>query len=1053
MTKRILRWLSVLLLLIVLLFGAAVAFLYFKQDDIVSELLAEANADFVGRVQIDGSHISFLADFPLIDIDLEHLRIFENKSDTAAPILHIADTYVGFDLINILTGKMEIKKIHLENGRIDAVQYPDGSFNIARAFEPLRPIPFPEEAFHLNLKAVELVNIDVNKFNTETGLLIDVLFNRATTSLRSNDEHFYFGLDAHTEISLVLDGDTTFIHHKHIDLATELDFYSKTQTLSFQPTTASLEGAVFDMVGSVDFSRDVFLDLTFSGTKPNFDLFMAMAPPEMASTLKKYDNKGKIFFETTIKGSSANGHVPAIEARFGCQQADIRNIEVNKQLDDLNFSGYFTNGADRHPRTMELGIRDFSARPEAGLFKGDLLVKNFESPEIDLRLSSDFDLNFLAKFFGLTDLYDLEGRVELTMNFRDIIDLEHPERSIEKLNESYYTELLVENLSFGKESTELPIRDVNIHATMDGHRATIHRCTAMLGHSDISLSGSVDDLPAILHHTDKPVTAKLNVTSQLLDLYELNGSDTTSFNEQIKNLSLGLHFNASARAFTESPNLPVGEFFIDNLNATLTHYPHRLHDFHADVFIDPEDFRVIDFKGFIDQSDFHFSGKLRHYDLWFAEEPLGDTHVDFDLVSKKLQLHDIFSYGGENHVPEDYRHEELDDLRISGFADLHFKEGLQSTDITIRNFGTKMKSHQYSVRGFKGRVHLEKDHLVIDDFQGRMGHSDIRTTLHYYLGKDPEQRKRENKFELKSAHLDFDQLFMFAPPPAGKTPDPSHHDAGFNIYDLPFTHMTFEVDIAKLNYHKYLIENLSASLRTTPDHYLHVDRCSMEAADGSFDIKGYFNGSDPKRIYFDPDMRITNVDLDRLMLKFDNFGQDHLVSENLHGRISARVTGHLRMHKDLVPILDQSEVHMDLTVTEGRLEHFAMLDAMSDYFRDKNLKLVAFDTLSNHIDFTMGVFNIPRMTINSSLGFMQISGKQDADMNMDYYISVPWKLVTDAAASKLFGKNKETAEADQHDEIQYADPEKRIRYVNIRVKGNLDDYKITLEKNKAGKKK
>ena len=38
-----------------------------------------------------------------------------------------------------------------------------------------------------------------------------------------------------------------------------------------------------------------------------------------------------------------------------------------------------------------------------------------------------------------------------------------------------------------------------------------------------------------------------------------------------------------------------------------------------------------------------------------------------------LKLEDLFSYGGENYVPEDYRHEEFDDLKIHGFADLHFK--------------------------------------------------------------------------------------------------------------------------------------------------------------------------------------------------------------------------------------------------------------------------------------------------------------------------------------------------------------------------------------------
>ena len=66
-------------------------------------------------------------------------------------------------------------------------------------------------------------------------------------------------------------------------------------------------------------------------------------------------------------------------------------------------------------------------------------------------------------------------------------------------------------------------------------------------------------------------------------------------------------FQSSARAFTESVNLPEGEFFIRNLHAQLAHYPHEFHDFNADLYI--EDLRLIDFSGQLDSNDFHFSGR------------------------------------------------------------------------------------------------------------------------------------------------------------------------------------------------------------------------------------------------------------------------------------------------------------------------------------------------------------------------------------------------------------------------------------------------------------
>ena len=70
---------------------------------------------------------------------------------------------------------------------------------------------------------------------------------------------------------------------------------------------------------------------------------------------------------------------------------------------------------------------------------------------------------------------------------------------------------------------------------------------------------------------------------------------------------------------------------------------------------------------------------------------------------------------------------------------------------------------------------------------------------------------------------------------------------------------------------------------------------------------------------------------------------------------------------------------------------------------------------------------------------------------MEYYLSIPWKMVTKAASSRLFGKNKEEVSENQTDEIQYG--KDKQRYVNVKITGNDDGYKFTLRKPKKKKKK
>lgn len=1033
----------------VVLVAGAIGVVFWKQDYIVQQFITTANADFTGLLEVEGSHISPFANFPYISIDLDHVRVYENKAKDNEPLLDVRDAYLGFDLWTILRGKMEIKSVKLAYGMLHVVQHADGSINIANALSNKKEVTDASEEFHLDIQRIQLDHVDLTKVNEASGLLLETFINDATARFATSPAHVLVSLDSRFLLNVVMGADTTFIKHKHFDVNVKIDFDTQRQQLTLSPSQIQLERAEFNVDGSIDFANDADLNINVHGSKPNFDLFLAFAPEELAPVLDRYDNGGKIFFEATVKGKSTNGHTPRVNVDFGCEDAFINNRVSNKKLDQLFFKGNFNTGDKGELSTMAFSLQDFSARPEAGIFSGSLQVKNFESPDIALKLRSQFELGFLAQFFNITNLRDLSGKVALTMNFHDIVDLTRPERSIEKLNESYFTELEVENLSFTSPDFHLPLHHMDIKAHMDGHHAFIDHFRVQVGNSDVTISGDITDLPAILHHTVDPVRAQLKIASNFLDVRQLTSGDTFKakpVDEQISNLNMKFTFISSARAFTESPNLPVGEFFIDSLYARLSHYPHTLHDFHADVFVDSLDFRVVDFTGMIDKSDFHFSGRLKNYDLWFLTEPLGDTRVEFDLTSNLLQLHDMFAYGGENFVPQDYRHEEFRNLKVHGLADLHFKNGLKSVDVLMDKLEAQMKIHPMRFEKFRGRVHYEDQHLQVQNAEGKVGRTQFLLNLNYYLGSDSIVRKRDNHLSLVAPRLDFDELFAYQPPPATAA-TPATHESGFNIYDVPFSDMTFHFDIKHLNYHRYLIDDFFMRARTTRNHYIHVDTLSLAAAGGQLHGKGYFNGSDRNRIYFSPDIHIRKMDLDKLLFKFENFGQDHLVSENLHGQLSGRVRGKAHVHPDLVPIVDDSQLQLDLEVLNGRLDNYGVLMAMSDFFGNKDLSRVRFDTLSNHLDLDKGTLSVPAMTINSTLGFIEVSGRQDLNLNMEYYVRVPWRLVTQVARQKLFPPKADGSAND--DEIQYRDETKRVRFVNLKIAGTPDAYKISLERDKG----
>jgi len=1047
--KRFKVWKRILLLFFlfpILLIIIAICTIFIKQDDIVQGLISSLNNDFKGEIELKDSHITPFDNFPYVSVDLEGVRIYESKNDTSIVIADISEVFLGFNLITIFKGDLSINDIKLKDGAIDLVQHIDGSLNIENALSSRVDVKDVNEEFHLAIHEIELQNIDIHKLNEENNLIFDALINESDAKFVTSPEHVYVFFDSKFELNIIDKGDTTFIKHKHFELHTKLDYRTEEGILTLQPTKIQLENSEFEMEGSINFKDDVNLDIEVRGNKENYNLIFAMAPEELLPVLERYENSGNLFFDLHVKGKTANGHSAAINANFGCENGFFKHKIKNTKVDDLNFIGTYTNGASRNLQTSQLTIQDFSANPAEGQLSANLQVTNFEDPEVDFQVKTAFELNFLTSFFNLTDIKDLSGSVELELNFHDIINIDEPKHAISKLNESYQTELKIDKLKFKYGEYPTPIKNLDLLIKMQGHEAAIEYCNLQIGSSDIELDGEISDLPAIIHQTNKTIQTKLNIKSNLLNLYELTGFDSTAINEQIKNLQLQLNFKSSAQTLTVFENLPVGEFYIEDLNAELQHYPHAFHNFHADILIDKENLNILDFSGMVDKSDFLFTGKLKHYDLWFKDTLLGETEFDFNFKAKQLRLEDILAYNGENYVPKEYRHEELNGFIFHGNIKLNFKDSLESIDLNLDHFRAKMKIHPLKLKKFKGMVHYEKEHLLVEDFSGEIGESDLKTTLHYYLGENELVKKRDNFFSFTSNFLDVDELINYNALP-GKETKGEAHDSIFNLYELPFTNMSFFIDVKKLNYHQHGLSNFYTKMHTTPNHFLYIDTLYTSLAGGNVTTKGYFNGSNPDLIYFSPDMYLQKIDLDQVLLKFDNFGQDEIISENLHGEFTGYITGKIHMHTDLVPIIEDSEIHLDAHIENGRLENYGLLKDFSEYFKDKNLESVQFKTLENKIDMVNGVITVPKMTINSSLGFLEISGIQDANFNYEYNIRIPWKMVTQAAASKLFKRKQNSSNDNAKEGIQYGT--KKTKYVMLNLKGDSVDYKVSLLKKES----
>jgi hypothetical protein len=638
---------------------------------------------------------------------------------------------------------------------------------------------------------------------------------------------------------------------------------------------------------------------------------------------------------------------------------------------------------------------------------------------------------------------------------------------LNKLREGIQSKLTVEDLSFQIPGYPHAVRDMNIHAEMKDGRVSVDSASLKIGDSDLKFAGSISDVRAFLRERGRPITLKLNASSKHMMLPELLSYDTAlarRFKEEVRGFNVNLMLQTTVEQLLNPSPLPKGTFEIKNLRGSFTNYAHTLKNLGATVLINDTLLRIRDVTGMIDSSDLNFKGRIINYHLWFDEIKKGRTQIAFDFKSTRFAFRDVFSREVRKYLPRGYRREQLSNVWLRAKIDLKYDTVFRFAKAKVSNITAELKRHNLKLTEISGGVKYGSKILSFDTLRGKIGNSDFDISLKYYFkGIDRYNNKVANSLTFKSKFLDIDEMSHYdLAPKKGRSRrdttavavakvDSSQHAQAFNIFIIPFSDFNAQVDIAKIKYNRLWLKDVSARLRMLQDQTITVDTLMLRVAGGSVRMRGKFNGSDHEKIYFRSRINFDQVDLEKMLLKLDHFGQDVVVNRHVKGRLTGQIKSYVQVHPNLVPIMSNTRAELTVKIYNGSLVDFAPMQAMATYFKDKNLRLIRFDTLQNTLKFANGVLDIPAMNINSSLGYIQMSGKQSLDMSMEYYLRVPMKMVTKVGFSSLFSKKPEEVDLAQVDEIEYMDKDRKIAFMNLKITGKPDDFKVGLGRDKGRK--
>lgn len=194
---------------------------------------------------------------------------------------------------------------------------------------------------------------------------------------------------------------------------------------------------------------------------------------------------------------------------------------------------------------------------------------------------------------------------------------------------------------------------------------------------------------------------------------------------------------------------------------------------------------------------------------------------------------------------------------------------------------------------------------------------------------------------------------------------------------------------AQLVYKKFHASNVNADVSLLPDSYL-INNVSMDHAGGHMGLNGSLITQRSNYHEAKLNVAMDNVDVSEVFDAFDNFGQDGITSQNLDGKLTAKINASLGVDDGgkVFPASLQSVV--DFSLKNGTLKNYEPVKKLQNFlFKNRDFENIRFAELKDRLEVRNQEVKINRMEIESNVMSMFVEGTYSNKGTTDMSIQVP----------------------------------------------------------------
>ncbi len=507
---RILKWFFGIVLGFVLLITAV---LYFFKDDICQLAIDKLNGHLKSKVYVNEVDLTFWGSFPNMSIDLNQVFVQDNfpgatREDT---LLYSDRLRFKFDPWDLWNEDYKIKSIEVKPGVLSLKVNEEGESNYD-IFKPADEAS--EEAIKMDLEEVSFEKFRFRYSNEATGQ--DYYTTIKSMDLVGSLSESVFNAKATSELNIISAQSKQIKLVKDKDAILDLTIQVNTDSNSvIIPASAiSIAELPFNFEG---FVKDSIYDFSLEGKDLKIDDVANKLAFEEGAEVRKFSGDGNLIFGLSINGDTKSEQGSDIDCHFGIEDATLKDPSTAVVLTNLKLDGNYTN---HDAITGEsLALNEISFRTQGGLFRGNVLLSNFEKPVYEGNADGLINLAILKSIFGLKQFEQLRGTVDVSSQFKisaEKLDNGKLAYGIDKCNGN----MRLNGVDAQFRNDKRVFKSIRGMTYLRGDELGLHDISLTIGRSDFVLNGAFRSLISYLSKRGN-LQADVELKSKLVDLADL----------------------------------------------------------------------------------------------------------------------------------------------------------------------------------------------------------------------------------------------------------------------------------------------------------------------------------------------------------------------------------------------------------------------------------------------------------------------------------------------------------------------------------------------------